>query len=134
MNLPPSIPLTSLSGFFRAPLPEGKLRSVMFVGLTTAPTSAAVLGAAIVTQHLLPSLSVLDHARPELPPSGGLSVLLAGLTLTCIFEGTEPLVVMPFSGWGCRTCPPTVTIVHGSTNIGPSGSIVPHVLLQVPIA
>lgn len=49
--------LQTLSGPLQASLPEGKLRRVMFVGLTTTPTSAAALGAAIITQHLLPSAS-----------------------------------------------------------------------------
>lgn len=39
---------------FRPLFQRGKLRRVMFVGLPTTPTSAA-LGAAIITQHPLPS-------------------------------------------------------------------------------
>ena len=43
---PPPCPPTSLSGLLQASLPERKLRRVMFVGLMTTPTSAA-LGAAV---------------------------------------------------------------------------------------
>ena len=64
---------------------------------TVSGVAKSQTGQHACTQGLLPSLSVLGHALPVLPPSGGLSALLAGLTQT-VFEWREPLVIMPFSG------------------------------------